>query len=337
MNMSVTRKTIVEQAALIVMAFAIAALTLATSTTSASAQGWPSRPVKIVVPFAPGGTADMFGRIAAEQLSKAFNQQFIVENRGGAGGLLGSAAVATAEPDGYTLLVSGIPTLVVAPAASANPPYDPMRDFTHIAYLGGVPLVVIAHPSLGVSSYTDMVALAKRTEKGLGYVSPGAGTHAHLFGDYLARKEGIKLNHVPYRGANPAMMDLLAGHVPLGTMSWSASIEQIRAGKVRALAVSSVARLPEYPSVPTFKELGYEDLVAATWFSLSGPANLPRDIVERLNRAIVSSLQTPEVQKWLAQEVVEVRLLTPEQFKSFVEAEIARWRPIIKAMAPTAN
>jgi tripartite-type tricarboxylate transporter receptor subunit TctC len=315
----------------------IAVLVFLSSCGDVQAQSWPSRPVKLIVPFAPGGTADLFGRIAAEELGKAFNRQFVVENRGGAGGLVGSAAVASADPDGYTLLVSGIPTLVVAPAASAKPPFDPMRAFTHIAYLGGVPLVLIAGPSLKATSYRELVALAKKSDGALGYVSPGAGTHAHLFGDYLAHKEGIRLEHIPYKGAGPAMVDLIAGHVPLGVISWSASIEQIRAGKVKALAVSSVNRLPEYPSVPTFRELGYDDLTAATWFSLSGPANMPRDIVERLNRAIVSGLQSPEMQKRLAQEVVEIRLLTADEFTKFVDAEIVRWRPIIKAMAPAKN
>lgn len=315
----------------------LALVALVSSCGDVQAQSWPSRPVKLIVPFAPGGTADLFGRIAAEELGRAFNQQFVVENRGGAGGLIGSAAVASADADGYTLLVSGIPTLVVAPAASAKPPFDPMHAFTHIAYLGGVPLVLVASPSLKATSYQELVALAKSSKSALGYVSPGAGTHAHLFGDYLARKEGIKLEHIPYKGASPAMVDLIAGHVPLGVMSWSASIEQIRAGKVKALAVSSVNRLPEYPSVPTFKELGYDDLTAATWFSLSGPANMPRDIVERINRAIVSGLQSPEMQKRLAQQVVEIRLLTADEFTKFVDAEIARWRPIIKAMAPAEN
>ena len=315
----------------------VAGLALVSSYGDGQAQSWPSRPVKLIVPFAPGGSADLFGRIAAEELSKAFNRQFVVENRGGAGGLVGSAAVASADADGYTLLVSGIPTLVVAPAASAKPPFDPMRAFSHIAYLGGVPLVLIAGPSLKATSYRDFVALAKGSDKALGYVSPGAGTHAHLFGDYLARKEGLKLEHIPYKGASPAMVDLIAGHVPLGVMSWSASIEQIRAGKVKALAVSSLNRLPEYPSVPTFKELGYDDLTAATWFSLSGPANMPRDIVEQINRAIVSGLQSPDMQKRLAREVVETRLLTPDEFTRFVDAEITRWRPIIKAMAPAKN
>ncbi len=312
----------------------IAGLVLVSLCSDVQAQSWPSRPVRLIVPFAPGGTADLFGRIAAEELGKAFNRQFVVENRGGAGGLVGSAAVASADADGYTLLVSGIPTLVVAPAASAKPPFDPMRAFTHIAYLGGVPLVLIAGPSLKATSYRELVALAKSSDNALGYVSPGAGTHAHLFGDYLARKEGIKLEHIPYKGASPAMVDLIAGRVPLGVMSWSAAGEQIRAGKVKALAVSSVSRLPEYPSVPTFKELGYDDLTAATWFSLSGPANMPRDIVERINRVIVSGLQSPEMQKRLAQEVVEIRLLTADEFTRFVEAEIARWHPIIKAMVP---
>jgi tripartite-type tricarboxylate transporter receptor subunit TctC len=221
---------------------------------------------------------------------------------------------------------------VVAPAASAKPPFDPMRAFSHIAYLGGVPLVLIAGPSMKATSYRELVTFAKGAKSAIGYVSPGAGTHAHLFGDSLARKEGIRLQHIPYKGASPAMVDLIAGHVPLGVMSWSASIEQIRAGKVRALAVSSESRLPDYPSVPTFKELGYEDLTAATWFSLSGPANMPRDIVERINRAIVSGLQAPDVQKRLAQEVVETRLLSADGFTKFVDAEIVRWQPIIRAM-----
>jgi tripartite-type tricarboxylate transporter receptor subunit TctC len=303
--------------------------------TGADAQSWPARPAKIVVPFAPGGTADLFGRIAAEHLSKAFGQQFVIENRGGAGGLTGSAQVVQADPDGYTLVISGIPTLVVAPAASANPPFDPMRDFTHIAYLGGVPLTVIANLSVGVTTYKNMIALAKKSEKGLGYVSPGAGTHAHLFGDYLARKEGVKLEHIPYKGAGPAMVDLIAGHVPLGVMSWSASIQQIRAGKVVSLAVSSEKRQPEFPNVTTFKELGYDDLTAATWFSLSGPPKLPPDIVQKLNRALVEGLQSPEVQKRLAGEVVETRPLTPDQFRAFVGDEIKRWTPIIKAIKPT--
>lgn len=311
---------------------ALLCLAAIAAAAPAAAQSWPARPVKVVVPFAPGGTADLFGRIAADQLSKAFNQQFVVENRGGGGGLIGAAAVASAEPDGYTLLVSGIPTLVVAPAAAAKAPFDPLRDFTHIAYLGGVPLVVIATPSLPADSYREMVALAK--EKDLGYVSPGAGTHAHLFGDHLARTEGIRLHHVPYRGANPAMVDLLAGQVPLGVMSWSASIEQIRAGKVKALAVASAARIADYPSVPTFKELGHPDLVAATWFSLSGPANMPPEIVERINAALVRGLQTDEVKARLAQEMVEVLPLSPKEFTALVAAEIARWAPIIKAMAP---
>ena len=315
----------------------IAVAVLLCSGRSVQAQSWPTRPVKLIVPFAPGGTADLFGRIAAEELGKAFKQQFVVENRGGGGGLVGSASVASADADGYTLLVSGIPTLVVAPLTSPKPPYDPMRGFTHIAYLGGVPLVLFAGPSLMVASYRDLVALAKSSDITLGYVSPGVGTHAHLFGDYLARKEGIRLEHIPYKGAGPAMIDLIAGHVPLGVMSWSAAIEQIRAAKVSALAVSSVSWLPDYPSVPTFKELGYNDLTAATWFSLSGPTKMPRDIVNRINRAIVNGLQSPEMRKRLAHEVIESMLLTSDEFTEFVDAEITRWRPMIPALTPTKN
>jgi tripartite-type tricarboxylate transporter receptor subunit TctC len=286
--------------------------------------------VKLIVPFAPGGTADVFGRIAADILSKAFNQQFIVENRAGGGGLVGSASVAAAPADGYTLLVSGMPTLVVAPATTNKPPYDPLQAFTHIAYLGGVPLVLISGPSLRATTYQEFMTVAQRHEDTLSYASPGTGTHAHLFGEYLARRERIRLAHVPYKGASPAMTDIIAGHVPLGVMSLSASIEQIRTRKVSALAVSSSDRIREFPLMPTFRELGFGDLTAATWFSLSGPAKLPSEITTSINRAILAGMQSPELTKRLAQEVIEIRLLSPETFKDFIGIEIARWHPMVR-------
>ncbi len=311
---------------------AVAALCLVSG--SVDAQSWPSKPVKIVAPFAPGGSADTLGRIAADHLSEALGQQFVVENRAGAGGMIGAQAVAQAEPDGYTFVVSGIASHVIAPSMSATPPFDTMKDFTHIAYLGGPPLVVVVHPSLGATTYKEFLAIAKRSDKGLNYVTSGAGTHGHLFAEYLARKENIKLTHIPYKGSNPAMTDLIAGHVPIGSMAWSSAAEQIRAGRVHAVAVSSEKRLPEFPNVPTFKELGYDDLVAATWFSLSGPARTPKEIVEKLNREIIKVMQLPAVQKRLAQDAIEVRLLSPEEFTKYAESELVRWRPIAKMIGP---
>ena len=311
---------------------AIVAAMLAAVGLGAEAQSWPSRSVKVVVPFPAGGSADTLGRIAADHLTVALGQTFIAENRGGAGGLIGAEAVAQAEPDGYTLLVSSIASNVIAPAMSATPTFDAMKGFTHIAYLGGPPVVLVVHPSLGVRTFKEFVALARKSPAGLNYVSSGTGTHGHLFAEYLARIDKFKLNHVPYRGSNPAMTDLIAGHVPIGSVSWSSAIEQIRAGSVIPLAVSSSQRMPGFPNVPTFKEEGF-DMVAATWFSLSGPAGMPKAIVDKINKETNKLLQLPDVQKRLIQDGVEVRLMSPEEFTAFVKSEVDRWQPIAKELA----
>jgi tripartite-type tricarboxylate transporter receptor subunit TctC len=300
----------------------------------ASSSSWPTRPVKFIAPFAAGGTSDTLGRLAAEHLREKLHQQFFLENRVGAGGMIGSREVAVAEPDGYTFVISGIASHVIAPAFSANPPYDGLRDFTHVAYLGGPPVVLVVHPSLGAHSFKDFLELARRTPEGLNYVSSGVGTHGFLFAEDMARHEHLKLIHVPYKGSNPAVLDLVAGHVKIGAMAWSSAVEQIRAGNVQALGVSSENRLAGFPDVPTFKELGYPDLVAATWFSLSGPAKLPADITHRLNAAVIEVMQAGDVQKQLAQDGIESKALSPEAFTQFVATETARWAPIAKAIGP---
>ena len=313
---------------------AFACLAALLPCASAQAQNWPNRPVKIIAPFAAGGAADTLGRIIAEQLSTAFRQQFFIENRGGAGGIVGAAAGAAAEPDGYTLVISSIASNVISPVFNANPGYDGLRDFTHIAYLGGPPVVMVVHPSLGVTTYKDFVALARPRKEPLSYISPGTGSHGFLVGEYLARQENYKVSHIPYKGASPALTDLIAGHVKLGTLTFSSAAEQIRAGKVLALAVSTEKRIPNFPDIPTFKEVG-QDLVAATWFALSGPARLPNDIVQAVNRETLKAMQLPEVQKRLALDAVETKLMSPEEFTRFVETETTRWAPLAKQLAAT--
>ena len=300
------------------------------SPVAATAQDWPARPVRIVAPFAAGGSADTLGRIVAERLSDSLKQNFFVENRGGAGGLIGSAQVANAEADGYMFVISGIASHVIAPATNPNAGFDPIKSFTHIAYLGGPPIVLIAHPSLGVRSLKDLVAKAKTSSDARGYVSPGAGTLGNLVAEYWGRKENINVEHIPYKGAAQAVTDLIAGHVKVGSMTWTTAHAQISAKKVITLAVSSARRIPEFPDVPTFKELGYDDLVATTWFSFSGPAELPKDIVQRLNQEIIKALDTPEVRRKLDQEAIETEKMSPEAFTRFVESEIGRWGPIAK-------
>jgi tripartite-type tricarboxylate transporter receptor subunit TctC len=237
-----------------------------------------------------------------------------------------------AEPDGYTLVISSIASNIVSPAFHGNAGYDGLRDFTHIAYLGGPPVVLIVHPSLGVKTYKEFLEVARASKDGLSYISPGTGSHGYVVAEYLARKEGFKLSHIPYKGAGAGLTDLVAGHVKVGFMTFSTAAEQIRAGKVLALALSTEKRTPAMPDVPTFREVG-PDMVAATWFSLSGPAKLPKEIAEQISRETLKAMESPDVQKRLAQDAIESRLMTPEQFVKFIEAETARWAPLAKELA----
>jgi tripartite-type tricarboxylate transporter receptor subunit TctC len=310
------------------MTRALAALAgIVLAFASAAAAEWPSKPVRIVVPFAAGGAADTLGRLYADALSAAFGRQFYVENRIGGGGLIGAEAVARAEPDGLTLMVSGIPTHVLGPVMNRNVGFDPMRDFTHIAYFGGTPNALVVHPSLGVSAYRDFLALARGAD-GVEYVSAGFGTMGNWIAEYLAAKEAVKLVHVAYKGGAQAMVDLLAGHVKVGMLTWSSVAEHIRAGRLRALAVTSAQRLPRAPEVPTLRELGH-DFVATAWYSLSGPAGLSPDIVERVNREIVRAADRPQVMRQIEQDAIEGKPMSPAEVRSFMQTEIDRWTPMI--------
>ena len=292
---------------------------------------WPSKAKRIVVPWPPGGSADMIGRILAEHLGNAFGQSVVVENRPGASGMVGSAAVAHADPDGSTFVISGIPSHVVAPATSANAPFDPVKDFTHIAYVGGAPIVITTHASLGVRSLSELVASARRSGNALGYVSPGVGSLGHMVGEYLARKDAIRLEHIPYKGGVQAVTDLIAGHVKVGAMTWTTTRPHIRAGTLTALAVSSARRFADDPGLPTLQELGYGELVTTTWWSFSGPAKLPPDMVQRLNQEINKALDAPDVRRKLEQEAIVTEKMSPAQFTRFVETEIGKWGPLAKA------
>jgi len=295
------------------------------------AQNWPAKSVRIIAPFTAGGTADTLGRIVAAKLTDSLGQNFIVENRPGAGGLLGSEIVAKSAPDGYTLVVSGVASHAVAPALSAKPPFDPEKDFTHIALFGGPPSVFAVHPSLPVKELRSFVALAKTRPNDLNYGSPGNGTQGHLIGELFKRTAGFNMTHVPYRGASIAVVDLVAGHLQAISTTLTTASAQIRAGRMRALALSSAVRLPEYASVPTFRESGYPDLVASIWFSLSGPPNLPAEIVTRLNSEVRRVLQLPDVRERLRADGIEANQLDAKAFSDFLAAEVRRWTPVVKA------
>jgi tripartite-type tricarboxylate transporter receptor subunit TctC len=302
---------------------------------AAAAADWPVKPVRIIVPFAAGGAADAQGRLYGDALSATFGKQFVIENRTGGGGLIAAEAVARAAPDGYTLLVSGIPIQVLGPAMNRNVGYDPMRDFTHIAYFGGTPNVLVTHPSLGPKSYREFVALARAQADSLDYVSAGVGTMGNWVAEYLGAAEHIRLTHVAYKGGAAALLDLLAGHVKVGMLSWSSVAEHIRAGALLPLAVTSAQRLPYLADLPTLRELGYPDFVATTWFSLSGPAGLPPDIVERINREVVKAMERPQVKRQIEQDAIETKPMTAAEVTQFSQSEIDRWTPLIKKMMAT--
>jgi tripartite-type tricarboxylate transporter receptor subunit TctC len=312
---------------------AVITLLVVAALAPAAASDWPAKPVRIVVPYGPGGAADTLARLFADVLSTSFGKQFYVENRPGGGSIVGSDMVARAAPDGYTFAMSGISTHVLAPAMNRSAGFDPMRDFTHVAYLGGAPNIFVVHPTFGASSFQAFMARARAEPDGLQYVSPGVGSVGNLVAEYLAAKDNIKLTHVAYRGGAGALVDLLAGHVKIGMMSFSTAGEHVRAGKLMPLAVSSSSRLADFPDVPTLKELGYPDLVATTWWAVSAPAGLPQEIAAKVNRAIAASFDLPHIRKQLDQDAVETKVMNPAELTRFMQSEIDKWTPVARRAA----
>jgi tripartite-type tricarboxylate transporter receptor subunit TctC len=304
----------------------------------AAAQGhaWPTKPIKIIVPFAPGGTADTLGRLVAQKLGEQLKASFVVENRAGAGGAIGSDLVAKAAPDGYTLVISGIASHVIAPMLPQGTPYDPARDFTHVALFGGPPAVLAVYAPLPAKDLPELIALAK-SGHALSYGSPGNGTQGHLVAELFKQRAGINMQHIPYKGASGALTDLIAGHIPVVSTTLTTAAPQIRAGRARGLAVSAASRLAEFPAIPTYAELGYPDLVATVWFSLSGPASLPADIVERLNAEVNRALELPDVRERLKPEGIVPSRMSAKEFSAFVAEELKRWGPVVRASGAKAD
>jgi tripartite-type tricarboxylate transporter receptor subunit TctC len=311
----------------------IASFAAISLTSMGRASDWPAKPVRIIVPYGPGGAADALGRVFAEALGAAFGKQFYVENRPGGGSVIGSEVAARAEPDGYTFTLSGMSTHVLAPAMNKNTGFDPMRDFTHVAHFGGAPNIFVVHPTFGVKTFKEFLARAKDEKNGFEYVSPGVGSVGNLVAEFLAVKENIKLTHVAYKGGAGALLDLVAGHVKVGMMSWSTAREHVRAGNLIPLGISSAERFPEFPDVPTLTELGYPDLVATTWWALSAPAGLPKDIAGKVNNAVNKSLVLPQVRSQLERDSVQSKAMTPAEITQFIQNEVDKWVPFVKTMA----
>ena len=293
-----------------------------------SAQEWPKAPVEVVVPFAPGGAADVMGRVFMDAIGTKLDQTFIMKNTAGAGGLLAARQVARATPDGRTLIVSGVASHLMAPLMSREIDFDPVKDFTHIAYFGGSPSVLVVHPSTGVQNMKEFIEYVRNQKESVGYVSAGVGSGGHIAAAYLTDKDNLNLVHVPHKGGGTAILDLVAGHVTVASMSWSTIRAHVLSKSLTVIAVTSEKRIPELPAVPTFVELGYRDLVMATWYGLSGPAGLPDYIVAKLNKAALESFHESRVKRQLEIEAAEVKMLTPIDFSTFIAGEIKRWTPI---------
>lgn len=307
------------------------AATPAAAQTSGQAAPWPSKPIKLVVPYAPGGTTDVVARMVAEYLGQRLGQNIIVDNKPGKGAMVGTAIVAKAAPDGYTLLMSVISGLSISPTLYGGGDFDPMGDFIHVSIASTNPSVLVANPNFQAKTFKEFVDYAKANPGKVSYATSGAGSSNHLLGARLAQVISAELVHVPYRGAGPAMIDTIAGNVPVMFDSLPSAAPHIKAGKVRALAVSGETRSPAFPDVPTMKELGYPDLISYSWFGISVPAKTPQPIVDRLATEMQAVLKEPAVIKRWEEIGAEGSTMTPAEVTRFIQAEIDKWTPVVKS------
>jgi tripartite-type tricarboxylate transporter receptor subunit TctC len=305
------------------------ALLFAFAGTPAHAQDYPSKSLRLIVPVAPGGGTDILGRLIARKLSEIYGQQVVVDNRPGAGTVIGSDMLAKSPPDGYTLSVQ-INALAANHTLYAKLPYDTLKDFTPVKLIASTPNVLVVHPSLPVKSVAELIAYAKVRPGQLNYASSGNGSGQHLFMAMFASMAGLQLTHVPYRGSGQATTDLLAGTVPMAMPGTAGMVAHIRSGRLRALAVSGSARSPQLPDVPTLVEAGLPGYSAYVWLGLLAPKGTPAPIIERLHRELVATLGTPEVKSYFNGAGIEVVGSTPAEFEAYFREERDRWARVVK-------
>lgn len=296
-----------------------------------AAQDYPSRPVKIVVPYPAGGSNDIIARVLAQKLSERNGQQFVVENRGGAGGNIGAEAVASSEPDGYTLLLSAPGPLTSNAALYKNLPFDPAKAFAPIALIAQVPIVLMVHPSVDAKSLKDLIALAKAKPGTINFGSSGNGSTNHLAGELLKSMTGINIVHVPYKGAAPAMNDLIAGHIPMMFDNMPAVLPQVQGKRVNAIAVAGAKRASAMPDVPTVAESGVPGFDASAWFGLVAPAKTPPAVLKKLESEIAAILKMPDVQKRFTELGAEPGDVFGAAFGKFLADEMTKWTKVIEA------
>ncbi|MCC6886998.1 MAG: tripartite tricarboxylate transporter substrate binding protein [Hyphomicrobiales bacterium] len=303
----------------------------------AAAQSYPSRTITLVVPFAPGGSTSIVGRTIAEKMSEILGQQIVVDNRGGAGGTVGTRAVARSAPDGYTLLLGYTGTLAIGPTLYKNAGYDPRKDFAPIGMIGHAPNSLVVHPATPAKSVPELIAYAKANPGKVNYGSAGVGTVSHVSGAYFAGAAGITLVHVPYKGTGPALADLIGGHIPMAFAPIPATHGPISQGLLRGLAVTSATRSSLMPELPTIAESGVKDFEASLYYGLVAPAGTPRAIIDRLNQVLREALTSAEVRKRLANDGAEATPGSPEDYAVHIDRDERRWSVVVKASGASGN
>ena len=307
--------------------FAVAA---ALTAFGAVAQEYPSRPIRFIVPFPPGGGNDTMARTIGNKLAAVLGQQFVVDNRAGAGGVIGAETAAHAAPDGYTLFLGGVASHSIVPNLQPKLGYDPVRDFAPISLIASAPLILVVHPSVAAKSVKELVQLAKARPGQLNFASNGTGGSSHLAAELYKMMTGTDMVHVPYKGLSPALTDLLSGQVQLMFSSTVAILPQVRAGRLRPLAMTSAKRSAAMPDVPTVAESGVPGYETASWYGVLAPAGTAKTIIDRLNREIVKAVQLPDVRERLTSEGAEPAGGSPAEFGAHIKRELARWSQVIK-------
>jgi tripartite-type tricarboxylate transporter receptor subunit TctC len=310
---------------------AVLAFGLPGASQRAQAQTFPNRTITLVIPFAPGGSTTIVGRVIADKMSELLGEKVVVDNRPGAGGTVGTKAVAKSDPDGYTIALGYTGTLGIGPSLYKNVGYDPRKDFAPIGLIGNAPNSLVVHPSFPAKTLAELIAYAKANPGKVNFGSAGAGTVSHITGEYFARSAGITLVHIPYKGTGPALTDLLGGHIPMAFAPIPASHTNVAAGLLRALAVTSTTRSSLMPEVPTISEAGLSGFDASLYYGLVAPAGTPRPIIDKLNKELQAALASSEVKKQLGIDGTEITPGTPEDYADFIDKDEKKWSQLVKA------
>jgi tripartite-type tricarboxylate transporter receptor subunit TctC len=306
-------------------------------SATAAAQTWPAKPLRVIVTFSPGGSSDIVARLVAAPLQAELGQSVIVDNKPGAGGTIGALEAARSAPDGYTLLLSNSAPISISPAMQDEPRYDPLKAFTHVGYIGSVANVFVVNPSVPAKTLPELLAWIKAQTKPVNYGSGGIGSIGHLVGETLKKEHGLKMEHIGYKGSSPMHNDLLGGSLQLAIDTLPQNVPFMKDGKLRAIAVTSPVRAPMAPDVPSVAELGEKTLVAENFLGISGPAGLPKPVIDRLHAALKKSLADPTVKQRLADLGVQGSDMTPAQFTAFVAAQVKDWYQPVKDSGAKLN